>query len=291
VRELLDKLDFLVVQDMYHTTETAQRAHLVLPAAGWGEKEGTFINSERRIGLVKKVSRSPGEALSDFHIFRLVAHYWGCGELFKEWTSPEAVFELIKRCSEGQPCDITGIESYRMLDENGGVQWPLPSPSGRGVGGEGPRPCEHRRLFSDGHFFHTDGKARFHFEDPRPPAETPDIEFPFTLLTGRGSAAQWHTQTRTGKSAVLRSLYPDRIFVEINPADARRLKIRDGTQVTIRSRRGAITARAFITSIVQPRQIFIPMHYATANQLTFPEFDPHSRQPAYKMAAVALQPL
>jgi assimilatory nitrate reductase catalytic subunit len=120
-RELLDKLDFLVVQDMYHTTETAQRAHLVLPAAGWGEKEGTFINSERRIGLAKKVSRSPGEALSDFHIFRLVAHYWGCGDLFKFWTSPEAVFQLLKRCSAGQPCDITGIENYRMLDENGGI--------------------------------------------------------------------------------------------------------------------------------------------------------------------------
>src|SRR5207302_6259372 len=96
--ELTNKLDFLVVQDMYHSTETAQRAHLVLPAAAWGEKDGTFINSERRFGLAKKVSRSPGQALSDFHIFRLVAHYWGCSDLFKEWTSPEAVFPLMKRC-------------------------------------------------------------------------------------------------------------------------------------------------------------------------------------------------
>ena len=282
-RALLDKLDFLVVQDMYHMTETAERAHLILPAAGWGEKEGTFINSERRIGLAKKVLRSPGQALSDFHIFRLVAHYWGCSELFKDWTSPEAVFELIKRCSEGQPCDITGIESYRMLDENGGVQWPWPANAGT-------KPHQQRRIFEDGQFFHTDRKARFYFEDPRPPAETPDAEFPFTLLTGRGSAAQWHTQTRTGKSAVLRSLYPERIYVEINPADARRLKIRDGAQVTIHSRRGVITARAFITSIVQPSQVFIPMHYATANQLTYPEFDPYSRQPSYKMSAVAIEP-
>jgi assimilatory nitrate reductase catalytic subunit len=144
-------------------------------------------------------------------------------------------------------------------------------------------------LFEDGRFFHPDGKARFYFEDPRMPAETPDAEYPFTLLTGRGSAAQWHTQTRTGKSAVLRSLYPDRIYVEINPADARRLKIRDGDQVTVRSRRGVLSARAFVTSIVQPSQAFIPMHYATANQLTFPEFDPYSRQPSYKMCAVAIE--
>ena len=79
---LLKKLDFLVVQDLYTTTETAQRADLVLPAAGWGEKEGTLINSERRIGLVKKVRRAPGQALADFHIFQLIAHYWGCSTMF-----------------------------------------------------------------------------------------------------------------------------------------------------------------------------------------------------------------
>src|SRR4029077_14123092 len=89
---LAAKLDFLVVQEMFSTTETAQRAHLILPAAGWGEKEGTFINSERRIGPVKKVSLAPGQALSDLNIFRLVAHYWGCGEMFRAWVSPEAVF-------------------------------------------------------------------------------------------------------------------------------------------------------------------------------------------------------
>ncbi len=81
-RDMLDRLDFLVVQDMYHTTETARMADLVLPAAGWGEKEGTFINSERRIGVTKKVRRAPGQALSDFSIFRLVANAWGCGEMF-----------------------------------------------------------------------------------------------------------------------------------------------------------------------------------------------------------------
>src|SRR6185503_14672432 len=123
-RDLLARLDFLVVQDMFGNTETARQAHLILPSAGWGEKEGTFINSERRIGLVKKVARAPGQAFSDFNIFRLVAQYWGCAEMFQEWTSPESVFQILKRLSRGQPCDITGIRDYRMLDECGGIQWP-----------------------------------------------------------------------------------------------------------------------------------------------------------------------
>ncbi|MGD9646134.1 MAG: molybdopterin-dependent oxidoreductase, partial [Pirellulales bacterium] len=124
-RDILDRLEFLVVQDMYHTTETAQRAHLVLPAAGWGEKDGTFINSERRIGLTRKVRPAPGQALADFHIFRLIADYWGCGQMFRQWDSPESVFQLLKRLSQDQPCEFTGIDDYAMLDERGGVQWPL----------------------------------------------------------------------------------------------------------------------------------------------------------------------
>ena len=119
--ELLAKLDFLVVQDIYPTTETARLAHLYLPAAGWGEKEGTFINSERRIGLVKKVRRAPGQALADFHIFQLVARYWGCETMFRKWRSPEAAFQILKQLSCGQPCDITGIPDYAMIDESGGI--------------------------------------------------------------------------------------------------------------------------------------------------------------------------
>jgi assimilatory nitrate reductase catalytic subunit len=129
-REILSRLDFLVVQDMYTSTETATMADLLLPAAGWGEKEGTFINSERRIGLAKKVARSPGQALADFHIFRLVADAWGCGDMFREWRDPESVFQILKEITRGQPCDITGIDDYRMLDAAGGIQWPFPAGAG-----------------------------------------------------------------------------------------------------------------------------------------------------------------
>ena len=293
--DIAGKLDFLVVQDMYSTTETAQIADLILPAAGWGEKEGTLINSERRYGLVKKVSRAPGQALADFHIFKLIAQYWGCGEMFSRWSSPEAVFGILQELSRGQPCDISGIAGYRMIDECGGVQWPWAAAA------EGTSNIEHRtsnierpeaerRLFADGKFFTPDERARFLFEEPRAAAERVDDEFPFVLLTGRGTSSQWHTQTRTGKSDVLRRLYPAEVYVEINPDDAERLGIASHSEVRIRSRRGEIRATAFVMTTVQPGQVFVPMHYAVTNQLTNPEFDPYSRQPSYKSCAVAVTP-
>lgn len=102
-RAIIRQLDFLVVQDMYYTTEMAKMADLILPAAGWGEKDGTMINSERRIGLLKKVVKAPGLALADFYIFKIIAQYWGCGKLFEEWSSPEAVFHILKKISENTP--------------------------------------------------------------------------------------------------------------------------------------------------------------------------------------------
>ncbi len=294
-RELLGKLEFLVVQDMYTTTETAQQAHLMLPAAGWGEKEGTFINSERRFGVLKKVARAPGQALSDFRIFQLVAHYWGCAEMFAEWSSPQAVFQILKRVSAGQPCDITGIEDYRMLDGCGGVQWPFSGPEFRvsgfelnGTVAEVPKLETERRLFSDGKFFHPDAKARFIFESPRAMPEQTSREFPLILLTGRGTSAQWHTQTRTGKSDVLRKLAPEKVYIEISPEDAAALDIESGRIVRVRSPRGEVVATAFITTIVSPGQVFMPMHYAETNNLTLWHVDPYSRQPSYKACAVSV---
>ena len=289
LEKLLGKLDFLVVQDMYPTTETARLADLYLPAAGWGEKEGTMINSERRIGLAKKVRRAPGLALSDFNIFKLAARYWGCDEMFARWSSPEAVFQLLKEVSRGQPCDITGIRDYAMLDECGGIQWPWPdNRSAASNGGNGKLAAE-RRLFEDGRFFHPDGRARFIHEAPRPMPELPDREFPFLLLTGRGTSAQWHTGSRTNKSDVLRTLSPARCYVEVNPKDAVRFGLTPSAEIRVRSRRGALVAAVVVTSTVPPGQVFIPMHYAETNRLTLAAFDPYSRQPAFKACAVALE--
>lgn len=284
--DLIKKLDFLVVQDMYSTTDTAVLADLFLPAAGWGEKDGTLINSERRIGLVKKIRRAPGQALADFHICRLISHSWGCGEMFARWTSPEAAFQMLKEISRGQPCDITGIADYRMIDENGGIQWPLRESA---VGDGSSEFAQERRLFADNRFFTPDGRARFFFEEPRELPEKPDTEYSFILLTGRGTSSQWHTNTRTGKSDVLRKLYPAQCYIEVHPDDAARLRVEPGAVVRVSSRRGKITATAFVNPSVQPGQIFAPMHYREVNQLTFPAFDPYSRQPSYKSCAVKVE--
>ena len=284
LHDLLGRLDFLVVQDLYATTETARHADLVLPAAGWGEKEGTFINSERRVGLIKRVSRAPGQALADFAIFKLVAEAWGCGELFEEWSSPEAIFEILGRLSAGRPCDLSGVEGYGMVDDTGGVQWPFPP-------GAVATPGDERRLFADGRFFHPDGRARFCFGNPRPTREATSRRYPLVLLTGRGSSAQWHTQTRTAKSAVLRTLHPEGPYVEISAADAEAHTLAAGQWAMVTSARGSMRARTRVTTSVRPGQVFIPMHDAQVNRLTHPSFDPSSRQPSYKHCAVSIRPV
>ncbi len=284
VQDALARLDLLVVQDMYATTETARHASVFLPAAGWGEKDGTFVSSERRIGLVRRVAPAPGQALADFYIFKLVADAWGCGDLFARWSSPEQVFQILTELTRGKPCDITGISSYADIEEARGIQWPLPSGARAAVRAE-------RRLFADGVFFHPDGKARFVFGEPQRIPEATDAAYPFTLITGRGSSSQWHTLTRTGKSKLLDKLGVTTPYVELSPIDATALGIAAGERVVIESRRGRMIAQAFVTHTVQPKQVFVPMHYSATNRLTFAAFDPHSRQPAYKACAVAIRPV
>ncbi len=285
VRGLLNKLDFLVVQDMYRTTETARHADLLLPAAGWGEKEGTFINSERRYGLLKKVRKAPGKALADFSIFRAIAQYWGVGPMFAKWDSPESVFRIMQNASRGTACDITGIDGYAHIDACGGIQWPWTESDAS----DGQQPSTHRRLFADGKFFHECGRARLMIDDVSPLPEPPDDSYPIMLLSGRGTVSQWHTQTRTSQSPMLRKLYPNEPYIEMNPQDADTIGVENGDPVRIQSRRGAAVASACVTPTVAKGQAFMPMHYEATNQLTLRHFDPHSRQPSYKDCAVRIE--
>jgi assimilatory nitrate reductase catalytic subunit len=146
-------------------------------------------------------------------------------------------------------------------------------------------------LFENGRFFHADGKARFIFDQPVKLPEKPDAQFPFVLLTGRGTTAQWHTLTRTNKSEILRKLSPAELQVEVHPHDAKALGLRSGSRVSIASRRATIEASVLVTATVQQGQVYLPMHDSATNKLTFPAFDAHSRQPSYKFCAVRLAPL
>jgi assimilatory nitrate reductase catalytic subunit len=280
--ETMKKLDFLVVQDLYTSTETAQVCDLLLPAAGSGEKDGIFINSERRIGAVRKVMDPPAEARSDFDILKGIADTWGCAEMFSEWSSPEDAFKVLQRVSEGQPCDITGIGGYQTLLDKGGVQWPYP----KGAEPEGTN----RRLFEDGQFYTENGRAKLLFDPIRELPEQLSDQYPMILLTGRGTVVQWHTQTRTGKVDMLKKLYPEEAYIELNPEDAERLSVSDGDEVRVISRRAETSAKAKVTDQVKSGAVFMPMHYRETNWLTIPAFDPYSHEPAYKWAAVRVEP-
>ena len=280
---VLDSLDLLVVQDLYADTDTARHADLFLPAAGWAEKDGTMINSERRIGLVKQVKCPPGEAMPDFSILRLLAHAWGCGHLFEEWRTPEDTFRVLARLSAGRPCDFSGITSYRQIDDAGGIQWPAPA-------GTGPWEPE-RRLFEDGRAYHPDGRFRLVASEPEPGPRPASETFPLVLLTGRGSTAAWHTETRTGRSALLRRLVPADLRIDLNAKDAAELGIIDDDEVEVASAWGSLRCRAQLGDAVQPGQAFLPMHDAATNVLTHPVVDPISRQPSYKDTPVAVRPI
>jgi anaerobic selenocysteine-containing dehydrogenase len=281
LRELLDRLDLLVVQDLYADTETAARADLVLPAAGWGEKDGTFINSERRIGRVRKVARAPGEALADLHIFRLIAHAAGRGDLVARWRTPEDVFRTLQELSRGRYFDFSGIDGYADLDARGGIQWPRPD--------DGTEPATERRLFGDGCFPTSDGRARFVVDGPRPPAEHVRPRRPLVLLTGRGSTSEWHTGTRTRRAPALARLSSEDPYLELSPADADARGIASHDWVQVVSDRATVRVRALVTPTVGVGRVFLSMHHEVTNRLTMPAFDPHSRQPAYKHAAVEVR--
>ncbi|WP_437201380.1 molybdopterin-dependent oxidoreductase [Planctomicrobium sp. SH664] len=150
--DVLSQLELLVVQDGRSGWGTSD-ADLVLPSASWGEKSGTYMNSERRVGTLNVTTIAPGETLPDFNILKLIAHYWGCGTLFEDWTSPADAFQILKELTRGTPADMSGITDYALLDSASGIQWPFPekaAPTSRNV-----------RPFEEGKFAHADGRARF----------------------------------------------------------------------------------------------------------------------------------
>jgi anaerobic selenocysteine-containing dehydrogenase len=281
LQQSLDSLDFLVVQDGFHPTPTAEVADLVLPAAIWGEKEGTYTNSERRVSKVNRAVPPPGEARTDFDIFLDLAKKLGCyDELFPKWTQPKDAFEEWKRVSAGRLCDYSGL-NYELIEHHGGIQWPYPANATE---------VKTTRLYSDGHFSTEDGKARLLCVEWEPFPEQPNADFPFVLNTGR-TVEHWHTRTKTGTVPILEHLSPN-AWLEMNPRDARSLKLKPHDHVDVVSSRGRVRGVELrVTEIIAPGQVFMPFHYAeaNANQVTQSAFDPISREPNYKQCAVRVE--
>lgn len=281
LRHAFSNLDFLVVQDGYHPTPTTELADLVLPAAVWGEKEGTFTNSERRVSKVNKAVEPPDEARSDFQIFLGVAERLGCrDELFSGWNTVEDAFNEWRRVSKGRLCDYSGI-SYALLASEAGVQWPFPE------GRTGGSPS---RLYADGRFQTADGRAKLICAEWKPFPEQPNREFPMILNTGR-TVEHWHTGTKTRSVPILERLSPS-AWLEMNPRDASVLKLRSYDKVDLISRRGRVRGVELrLTEIIAPGQVFMPFHYAemNVNEITQSAFDPVSREPNYKQCAVRVE--
>lgn len=281
LQQSLDGLDFLVVQDGFHPTPTTEIADLVLPAAIWGEKEGTYTNSERRVSKVNRAVAPPGEARSDFDIFLHLAKKLGCyDELFPGWREPNDAFEEWKRISAGRLCDYSGL-SYELIERHGGIQWPYPANT---------EDVKTTRLYSDGHFPTQDGKARLLCVEWGPFPEQPNDNFPFVLNTGR-TVEHWHTRTKTGRVPILERLSPH-AWLEMNPRDAQSLSLKPHDRVDVVSSRGRVrSVELRVTEIIAPGQVFMPFHYAesNANQVTQSAFDPISREPNYKQCAVRVE--
>jgi anaerobic selenocysteine-containing dehydrogenase len=286
LRHALSNLDFLVVQDGYHPTPTTELADLVLPAAIWGEKEGTYTNSERRVSKVNKAVEPPGEARSDFDIFLALADELGCREaLFPGWTRPEDAFNEWRGVSRGRLCDYSGI-SYDLLAREGPVQWPL----AEGSLPDGAAPERASRLYADGIFKTPDGRARLICADWAPFPEQVGGGYPFVLNTGR-TVEHWHTRTKTREVPILERLSP-RAWLEMNPRDAKRLGLRSHEAVDVISRRGSARAIELrLTEITAPGQVFMPFHFSetNVNEVTQSAFDPISREPNYKQCAVRVE--
>ena len=278
----LANLDLLVVQDGYSTPTTAL-ADVVLPAAVWGEKDGTYTNSERRVSRVRKAVEPPGLARSDFDIFLAVAEAAGVtDDVYPGWKGPEDAFVEWTKVSAGRLCDYSGI-TWDRIDVAGGVQWPcLPGT---------PDPAGTPRLYADGGFPNPSGKAKLWCVSPEPVRDAPNQHFPFMLNTGR-TVEHWHTRTKTGRVDILEKLAPEG-WVEVNPADAERLGVSAGDRVSLESRRGAVDGVVVrVTATVREGEVFVPFHYDEwcVNRLTVDEFDPISREPNYKQSAVRIVP-
>jgi anaerobic selenocysteine-containing dehydrogenase len=324
IREILaqERL-FLVVQDIF-LSETAQLADVVLPAATWGEKTGTFTNVDRTVHLSDKAVEPPGEARPDLDIFIDFSRRMGLqdkdGQPLVKWDDPEGAFEGWKDCTRGRPCDYTGL-SYEKLRGGSGIQWPCNE--------ENPDGTE--RIYVDGQFWaapdycesygrdlvtgaplspveykalNPTGKAVLKAAEYLPPHEIVSQEFPFQLITGR-TLYHFHTRTKTARAPQLQKAAPE-VWVELSASDAADRGFTEGDLLEISTPRGRVEARLRISGI-RPGVAFLPFHYGywdspsghepggkrgrAANELTLTDWDPVSKQPIFKTAAAAVRRL
>ena len=269
LQKAMERIDFVVVQDIF-PNETMNYANVVLPAASFAEKDGTYTNTERRVQLLQKAISPPGEARADWEIIVELANRMGYKMHYR------GTYEIMEEIALVTP-SYGGILHHR-LKEGFGLQWPCPTQDHPGT------PYLHRKKFAK-------GLGTFITVDYIPPDEPPDKEYPFLLTTGR-IYFHYHTGTMCRRTAVLEREEPE-CFMELNPEDAESLGIKNGWPVRVTSRRGSIVVKTKVTKKIPPGTVFIPFHYAEAavNRLTNPAVDPKAKIPEYKVCAVKIEPM
>ncbi len=282
---------FTIYQDAYYPTETAEYAHVLLPAAQWGEKTGVMTNSERMVTLCPAFRAPVGDAKADWEIFAEVGRRLGFEQEFG-FTSSAEVYNEFVQLTRDRICDMTGL-SHERLRREGPIQWPCPDSSTQD---ETPAARGAKRLYTNWQFLTPDGRARFGAYHAKGLAEPPDPDFPFVLTTGR-LYGHWHTQSRTGRIEKITKMHP-KPFIEIHPKDADQLAVEDQDWVEVRSRRGFGRFEVKVTKAITPGTVFVPMHWgalwaddAEANAMTHSAACPDSLQPELKACAVQLVPL
>ena len=282
VEKALSNAKFVVVQDISHKSDTAKYADLLLPAAGWLEKEGTMTNSERRISYLPKGVDAPGEALSDIEILIRFAKKMNFNGF--NFNSAEEIYTEYCALTKNTKIDISFL-NYNRLKNEGTFQWPVPEYGHPGT----------PRLFTDKKFYTPSQKAIFNLPVAIDnTSEQPDDKFPFILTTGR-IRDQWHTMTKTGKVARLNSHIPNPLL-EINPIDAFKTGIEKGAIVVVSSKNGEVRVKANVTDTIKEGVVFLPMHWGKqlendlnrANNLTNTVIDPISKEPDFKFTAVSI---
>ncbi|HNX17011.1 MAG TPA: formate dehydrogenase subunit alpha [Methanoregula sp.] len=269
VKRSFDKLDFLVIQDIFWT-ESCEYADVVLPGTCFAEKDGTFTSGERRVNRVRKAVDGPGESKYDWEIIGMIAKKMGLKGF--DWKSAKDVWDDMRACTP----NMYGC-TYEKMEKPESIHWPCPTVEHPGT------PILHIGKFSA-----ADGKGTMFGLEYKQPAEVADAEYPYTLMTGR-VIFHYHTRTQTDRAKQLHYEVPES-FIQINTIDAKKLGVKEGDKVKVTSRRGETITRARISDDVAPKVLYMAMHFANgANNLTNTALDPLSKMPELKHCAVKVE--
>ena len=279
----VENLELFVVQDIYDDTDSAKICDVYLPVVPGIKKEGSYINTERRISAMRPALTKEENEKTDYEVMLGIGKALGMGHLLDKWQTPRDAFNLMKECSRNMPCDMTGVDYDKLVDSKG-IQWPFR---------EGEELKEdQRRLFEDNLYYTPSKKAKFIFEDVRENPLPTNEEFPLIFNTGRGTVGQWHTQTRTREVRFIEDVSIETAYIYMNSKLAEEKGIKENDMIRVHSINGEYADfMVKITDNQRYEELYAPMHYLECNKLTPSIYDPYSKEPSYKTTPINIEKL